>query len=433
MCQPDTSAQRWHSDQKNVISFVARSRLACYLYVMLNVTLREDPIPAQTKIVGLPEGSQPNDMVEPEPQTGHLARPAQLSIVVPTFNERDNVALLIDRLNIALRGIDWEVIFVDDNSPDSTAAHIREIAQTHARVRCVKRIGRRGLSTACMEGILASCAPYVAVMDADLQHDERILPEMFDLLRQKRCDLVVGSRYIAGGGVGSWDSKRAKISAFASWLSRLICTVEIADPMSGFFMLSRPTFDAAVTRMSGQGFKILLDLLASSPQPIRVQEVPYQFSTRRFGESKLDTLVAWQFVLLIADKLVGHIVPVRFAFFAFIGGLGVFVHFAVLWYCFKVVLLAFDYSQSLATIVAMTSNFFLNNLFTYRDMRVRGWRILRGLLSFYLICGVGAVANVGIASYVFTSNQKWWLAGLAGVALGAVWNYAVSSFFVWKR
>jgi len=387
---------------------------------------------AQTVIVA-PEISPPIGVAERDLRAGYLARPAQLTVVVPTFNERDNIALLVDRLNIVLAGIDWEVVFVDDDSPDGTAAHIRDIAQTNARVRCIKRIGRRGLSTACMEGILASCAPYVAVMDADLQHDERMLPEMLDLLRKKRCDLVVGSRYAAGGGLGNWDSKRAKISALGNRLSRLICKVDIADPMSGFFMLRRPAFDAAVGKMSGQGFKILLDLLASSPQPIKVQEVPYQFGTRRFGESKLDTLVAWQFILLIADKLVGHIVPVRFAFFALIGGLGVFVHFAVLWYCFKVALVPFDYSQSAATFVAMTSNFFLNNLFTYRDIRLRGWRIFRGLLSFYCICAVGAVANVGIASYVFATNQKWWLAGLVGVMIGAVWNYAVSSVFIWKR
>jgi dolichol-phosphate mannosyltransferase len=377
--------------------------------------------------------SLPDDAAKPELQAGGLARPAQLTIVVPTLNERDNVSLLIERLNVVLRGIDWEVIFVDDDSPDGTAAFIRDIAQTHARVRCIRRIGRRGLSTACMEGILASCAPYVAVMDADLQHDERILPQMLDLLSRGRCDLVVGSRYVAGGGVGKWDRKRAKISSFANRLSRIICRIEIADPMSGFFMLRRPAFDAAVRKMSGQGFKILLDLLASAPQPIKVQEIPYQFGARRLGESKLDTLVAWQFGLLIADKLVGHIVPVRFAFFALVGGLGVFIHFAVLWYCFTVALLDFDYSQAAATIAAMTSNFFLNNLFTYRDMRLRGWRILRGLLFFYGICAVGAVANVGIASYVFSNNQKWWLAGLVGVLIGAVWNYAVSSVFIWRR
>ena len=370
--------------------------------------------------------------VEPYSDVSYLVRPAQLTVVVPTFNERDNISILVGRLIEVLDGIDWEVIFVDDDSPDGTAVEIGSIAQSNARVRCIRRVGRRGLSTACIEGILASSAPYVAVMDADLQHDERILPQMLDALRENGCDVVIGSRYIAGGGFGNWNSTRVRISAFASWLSRAICSVEITDPMSGFFMLRREAFNAAVHRMSGQGFKILLDFLASSPQAVVTREIPYQFGERRFGQSKLDTLVAWQFVLLIADKLVGHIVPIRFAFFALIGGLGVSVHFAVLWYCFKVALLTFDYSQSLATVIAMTSNFFLNNLFTYRDMRLRGWYMLRGLLFFYCICAIGAVANVGIASYVFATDQKWWLAGLVGVMIGAVWNYAVSSIIVWR-
>jgi dolichol-phosphate mannosyltransferase len=371
--------------------------------------------------------------VEPELQAISTHRPVQLSVVVPTFSERDNISLLVDRLRVVLSGIDWEVVFVDDDSPDGTADRVRAIAQTDHRVRCIQRIGRRGLSTACIEGILASSAPYVAVMDADLQHDEKILPQMLDLLRQKSCDLAVGSRYVAGGSIGGWDSKRATISAFATWLSRVICKVEIADPMSGFFMLKRSVFDAAVRKMSGQGFKILLDLLASSPQTVEVREVPFKFGERQFGESKLDTLVAWEFMMLIADKLVGHIVPVRFVLFAVIGGLGVLVHFAVLWYAFKVMQLSFDQSQTLAVVLAMTSNFFLNNVFTYRDMRLRGWRLLRGLLSFYGICVLGAVANVGIASYIFAADQRWWLAALIGVLIGAVWNYAVSSVFTWKK
>jgi dolichol-phosphate mannosyltransferase len=362
-----------------------------------------------------------------------IPEPAELSIVVPTFNERANISLLIDRLRVALEGIAWEVIFVDDDSPDGTAEHIRNLAQSDPRVRCLLRIGRRGLSTACIEGILASSAPYVAVMDADLQHDDRLLPKMLEVLQQQGCDVVVGSRYVPGGGVGNWDSRRVQISAFATWLSRFLCKVEIADPMSGFFMFRRPAFDGAVRKMSGQGFKILLDFLASSSRTLVVRELPYRFGERRFGESKLDTLVAWEFAMLIADKMVGHIVPVRFVLFALIGGVGLLVHLAVLGYCFKVAGMSFDLSQTVAVIVAMTSNFFLNNLFTYRDRRLSGWRLVRGLFSFYGICAVGAVANVGIASYFFSADQKWWLAGIIGVVVGAVWNYAVSSVFTWKR
>jgi dolichol-phosphate mannosyltransferase len=360
-------------------------------------------------------------------------RGAELSVIVPTINERDNVGPLIDLLDAALAGIAWEVIFVDDDSRDGTPEHVRELARRDPRVRCIQRIGRRGLSTACIEGVLASAAPYVAVMDADLQHDETLLPRMLAVLKTEPVDLVLGSRYIAGGGIGEWDKSRARMSGFATRLSRMICKTDIADPMSGFFMLRREVFEGALRRLSGQGFKILLDLLASSPQPVRVKELPFEFRQRRYGESKLDTLVAWEYMMLIADKLVGHVVPVRFALFALIGGLGLLVHLAVLWLTLTFAAANFTAAQTVATVVAMTSNFFLNNLFTYRDQRLRGWRALRGLLSFYAICSLGAVANVGIASYVFAHDEVWWLAGVAGVIVGSVWNYAVSSVFTWKK
>jgi dolichol-phosphate mannosyltransferase len=360
-------------------------------------------------------------------------RAVELSIIVPTVNERENVGPLVELLAKALGEIDWEVIFVDDDSRDGTAARVREIARQDGRVRCLHRIGRRGLSTACIEGVLASAAPYAAVMDADLQHDERLLPQMLTALKSEPIDLVVGSRYVEGGGLGAWSRRRAEISSLATRLSRIICKAEIGDPMSGFFMLRRAVFDRAVRNLSGQGFKILLDLLASSPERVRLKELPYEFRQRRYGESKLDTLVAWEFGMLLADKLVGHIVPVRFALFAFIGVIGLGIHLAVLGASLKFLGWGFAAAQATATIVAMTSNFFLNNLFTYRDQRLSGWRLARGLVSFYLICSVGAVANVGAASYLFGIEHTWWLAGFAGAVVGSVWNYAVSSVFTWKR
>ena len=361
------------------------------------------------------------------------ARAPDLAVVVPTFNERENVALLRDLVAEALAGVDWELIFVDDDSADGTAETVRAMAQGDPRIRCVQRIGRRGLSTACIEGVLASAAPYVAVMDADLQHDERLLPRMLQSLKQDGCDLVVGSRYVEGGGIGRWDERRAGMSSLATRLSRIICKIEIADPMSGFFMMRREMFERAMRGLSGQGFKILLDLLASSPEPLRIKELPYEFRPRRHGTSKLDTLVAWEFGMLLADKLVGHIVPVRFALFAFIGALGLVVHLATLRSALTLPSLGFAGAQAVATVVAMTSNFFLNNLFTYRDQRLRGWRLLRGLFSFYLICAVGAVGNVGIAAYVFAADNVWWLAGISGAIVGSVWNYAVSAVFTWRR
>lgn len=358
--------------------------------------------------------------------------PPILAIVVPTLNERDNIKPLVALLDAALVKVDWELMFVDDDSTDDTAKHIRALALVDPRIRCIQRIGRRGLSTACVEGVLACSAPFVAVMDADLQHDEELLPHMLEILQTGSVDLVIGSRYAAGGGLGDWAGSRAWFSRLGTRLARLICNQEISDPLSGFFMCRRDVFESAVRRLSGHGFKILLDLLASSPRPVRICELPFEFRARQYGESKLDTMVVWEYFALLADKLFGHIVPVRFALFASIGVVGLAVHISILWGGFKLAALEFGLAQSIATLVAMTSNFFLNNVLTYRDQRLRGWRVLRGLFTFYGVCAIGATANVGIASYLFNANHEWWVAGVLGVIVGAVWNYAMSSIFTWR-
>jgi dolichol-phosphate mannosyltransferase len=364
------------------------------------------------------------------PDSATTKRPIELTIIVPTFNERDNVAILVDRFNHALDGVSWEAVFVDDDSPDGTAATVRDIARSDARVRCIQRIGRRGLSTAVIEGMLSSSAPYLAVIDADLQHDETLLKDMLRTLKSEPIDVVVGSRYVAGGGVGAWDSGRATMSLLATRLSRLVVSAQLSDPMSGFFMMTRPAFERAVRRLSGQGFKILLDLFASTKTPYRFNELPYTFRSRLHGESKLDSVAVWEYLTLLLDKLLRGVVPVRFVLFASVGASGVLVHLAIL----RLALAGFEFTaaQAIATVAAMTSNFALNNILTYRDKRLRGWRFLTGLLSFYAICGVGVAANVGVASAVFEREYAWWVAGLAGAAVGVVWNYAVTSVFTWR-
>lgn len=358
---------------------------------------------------------------------------ADLSVVVPTMNEHDNIEPLLDRLRVVLHGIAWEVIFVDDDSRDGTAARITELARADARVRCVRRLDRRGLSSACIEGILTSTAPFVAVMDADLQHDETLLPAMLDLLQTEPLDLVVGSRHVAGGGTQGLGRARARISRLAARLSRLVLRADVADPMSGFFMARREALEEALPRLSSIGFKILVDLFASSPRPLRFKELPYQFRARQHGLSKLDSRIIWEYLMLLADKLVGHVLPVRFLLFCLVGTLGLVVHLAVLDAGLKLLGLEFTAAQTLATVIAMIGNFTLNNTFTYRDRRLRGTRFIVGLLTFCLVCSVGSVANVGIASVLFAADRTWWLAGAAGALVGALWNYTLSSVITWRR
>jgi dolichol-phosphate mannosyltransferase len=368
------------------------------------------------------QGTSPQAVVTPE-----------LSVVVPTFNERDNVTALFRKLETALAGRAWEVIYVDDNSPDGTWDVVRALAREDSRVRCIRRIGRRGLSGACIEGILASSAPCAAVIDADLQHDETQLPKMLALLQDGEADLVVGSRYIEGGSAHSFDKQRAGFSMLATSVAKKLLRVEIADPMSGFFAIRRDRFEQLAPQLSTQGFKILLDIVATARGSLRIKEVPYSFGSRLHGESKLDSMVALDFLGLVLAKLTGDVVSLRFLLFAMVGSLGLLVHLVALFIALEVFNVPFPEAQACGALLAMTSNFLLNNFLTYRDQRLKGLGILRGMLLFYLVCSVGLVANVGVAFSVYDQEPIWWLAGAAGALMGVVWNYAMSGLFVWRK
>jgi dolichol-phosphate mannosyltransferase len=375
-----------------------------------------------------------NEAIRPAPENPSQSAVApQLSVIVPTFNERDNVTTLYRRLEATFAGIAWEVVFVDDNSPDGTWDVVRGLARTDNRVRCIRRIGRRGLSGACIEGILAASAPYAAVIDADLQHDETQLPKMLALLQGGEFDLVVGSRYIEGGSADSFDKQRAGASQLATEVAKRVLRVQIADPMSGFFMIRRDRFEQLAPKLSTQGFKILLDIVATARGELRVKEIPFTFGTRLHGESKLDSMVALDFLGLVLAKLTHDVVSLRFLLFAMVGSIGLVVHLATLFVAHEVLNVPFAEAQAAGALVAMTSNFVLNNFLTYRDQRLKGFAILRGLLLFYLVCGVGLVANVGVAFSVYDQEWNWWVAGAAGALMGVVWNYAMSGLFVWRK
>ena len=363
--------------------------------------------------------------------------PAELAIIVPTYCEAQNLPEIIARVEASLVEVAWELVFVDDDSPDGTADIARNAAQEDARVRLVHRIGRRGLSSAVIEGMQATTAPCLAVIDGDLQHDETLLPRMLEALRHNEADLVVGSRYAVGGEVGAWNETRHRMSRFAGALARRVIRVELADPMSGFFMVKAQVLRSCVRRLSGVGYKILFDILAETRDPMRVIELPYTFRERQVGTSKLDNAVLWEYLLMLTQKILGHQIPIRFIAFSLIGGVGVGVHLLVLGLMYRLMGMSFLAGQITATLVAMTSNFFLNNQLTYRDMRLTGRQLAWGWLSFVLTCSVGGIANVGIATYLndprFEIELTWIPAALAGVLVGAVWNYAVTAIYTWKR
>ena len=353
----------------------------------------------------------------------------ELSVVVPAYRERDNVLPLLERLERALAGRDWEAIFVVDDASDRTDDVVRERAQRDPRVRVVHRIGRRGLASACIEGMLASSAPYLAVIDADLQHDESLIPELLARLRDGDADIAVASRYLEGASTGELAAGRVRLSRLASALSRVL-TRDLTDPMSGFFMVRRAFLERVVRRLYGRGFKILLDLIAAARGEARIAELPYRMRSRLHGESKLGARVIAEFFMLILYHLFGRLLPARFFLFAAVGATGLAVHLAVLWLAFTATG-AFLPSQLAATLVAMTSNFFLNNAFTYGDQRLGGRRLWRGLLSFYLACGLGAFINVAVAEWLFLKSAAYWAAGMAGALIAALWNFFTTASFTW--
>ncbi len=367
----------------------------------------------------------------------------QLAIVLPTLNERANLAPLVERLDAALAGIAWEAIFVDDNSPDGTADEARALSRRDPRIRVIQRIGRRGLASAAIEGMLSTAAPVVAVMDADHQHDPQLLPGMLAAVTSGDYDIAVASRFAEGASTEAWNRPdRVKASSVANALARKLTGVELSDPMSGYFMLRTETLRANAHRLSGVGFKILLDILATVDTPLRLKEFPLNFAARAAGESKLDRTIVFEFLVGLYDRWLGRIIPTRFALFGTIGAAGVVVHMAVLAVFLQIfggtvkgqLVSAFELGQTTAAMVAMTFNFALNNALTYADKRLTGFvPLLRGWAKFALTCSVGLLANVGVAAILVRFGFHEYPAAITGIVVGSVWNFALSSRFVWGR
>ncbi len=353
-----------------------------------------------------------------------------LSVVVPTYDEASNLRPLLARIADALSGISWEVIVADDNSPDGTHALAKQLAVTDRRVRCLRRVGRRGLAGACIDGILASSAPFVAVMDGDLQHDEKSLLRMLRRLQDDEGDLAIGTRYCEGGSAAGLNGHRSFISKLGNALTQHLLGVRVADPMSGFFVVRREIFERYAPRLSHEGFKILLDFIVTTKSGIRIIEEPYVFRPRVSGRSKFDLRTGLEFLGFVSMKISKGIIAPRLIPYAFVGAIGLFTHFAVLISLHG--RLPFQTSQALAALCAMTSNFLINNRLTYRDIRLRGPAMVKGLLLFYLVSGTGFVANVGIATLLYGERHGWWVAGFAGAVVGAMWNYTMSSRIVWR-
>ncbi len=359
----------------------------------------------------------------------------QLSVIIPTYNEKDNIEEILNRLEKTLKNISYEVIFVDDDSPDGTAELIREQTKRKQYISLIHRLGRRGLAGAVIEGILSSKSEICAVIDCDLQHDETKLSEMYSLFEKKpNLDLVVGSRFLNEGDIslGAFSYVRRLGSNLATFYTKKLLGIKISDPLSGFFMVKRKSFEQYSKRLQTQGFKVLADLVASARQNFVTEEVSYKFKSRYAGESKMTIATGLELLGLIISQIFNGNLSIRFILFCFVGLSGVLIQLLVTGIFMNFSKISFDIAQTFGIVSAMTTNYFFNNLLTFRDRSLKYFELLKGLITFYLICSLGALANFALAHFLYSQLSNWLIASLGGAIFSAIWNFTLSSMFTWK-
>ena len=357
-----------------------------------------------------------------------------LSIVIPTYNEKDNISKILEKLKDALKGINHEIIFVDDNSPDETSREIKFFMRKSSNIRLVHRIGRRGLSGAVIEGFFAANSDLVAVMDCDLQHDETKLSDMMDLFsKSTSLDIVIATRFTDEGEISdiAFSKIRKLGSKITTFLVKKLLNIKSSDPLSGFFMAKKETFLRSTDKLQTQGFKILADFLATEGKNIEIKELGYKFKNRITGESKMSFQTALELMGLILSQIFQGRVSIRFILFCMVGLSGIFVQLLITG-ASMFFINQFPTSQTLGIIAAMTSNYFLNNSITFKERKLQSFELIRGLFSFYLICSLGAFTNFAIASYIFDFSSNWLISSFIGAVFGAIWNFTLTSIFTWK-
>ena len=357
-------------------------------------------------------------------RSGKGARPfsmavAELCIVVPTYNERDNISELVERVFAGMDGVDWEMIIVDDDSPDGTAQVARAIGLRDPRIRVVRRIGRRGLSSACLEGMLASNATYLAVIDADLQHDPLLLRGMLEILRAGGTDVVVASRRVAGGSIREWSDHREAARRLATRAARAVGSTLLSDPMSGYFAIRREVIDRVAPRLAGVGFKLLLDILLAAPD-LRISEVPLAFDRREQGESKFSPRVVWDYGVMLAEHCVGAAAG-RFFAYLLIAAVALFVHVGAFWLFYELYGLGLSGAQLAAGLALCLVTYGLQEWLSYG--RSGPWRWYLGLLPFLASRIMGLVAAILIARWLVGLGVGVSVSALAGAVALVWWNY----------
>ncbi len=358
-----------------------------------------------------------------------------LTIIIPTFNEFENVDKIIEKLKKVLYNrISYKIIFVDDNSNDGTSDKIKQYQKENSNIELILRIGRRGLAGACIEGIANSKSELIAIMDCDLQHDENKIPEMVDLFNQSsELDLVVGSRHTKDGISSTGFSKvRSYGSIIATKITQILLRIKVSDPMSGFFMVRRKSIFPIIQKLQPDGFKILADIIACNRGKWVIKEIGYTFRKRVAGNSKMNFSVLLELIALIVSHLSFRYLSMRFVMFGMVGTSGIIVQVLSTFILITFLDYNFIVSHFLSVMIAMTSNFTLNNIITFKDRSLSGYRYFKGLISFYVVCSAGAFLNIASADFLYKELEIWIISSIIGAFIGAIWNFLSSSIVTWK-
>ncbi|MBN6102524.1 glycosyltransferase [Xanthomonas sp. CFBP 8703] len=353
-----------------------------------------------------------------------------VSVVICTLNEHEAIGPVLRELAAHLQHIDYEAIVVDDSDDERTAQAVTAYAAGNPAVRLVRRRGGRGLASAAIAGWDSARGRCLAIMDGDGQHDPALIARMLRRMRDSEAEVVVASRYLEAGGSGLCRHRHA-LSRVGVRLSQALLGLGVADPMSGCFLMRRSWYRQVRPQLSGVGFKILVDVLASARRRPYTVQVPTQLRRRRGGASKLDARVVADLAALLLEKRTRGWLPARMSLFFAVGLSGMGVHLLLLG-TLLMLGTAFWLAQLLAICTAMGWNFQCNNLLTFRDRRLSGMRLLHGMVMFYAACLGGAILSELIGSGLHALRLPWWLAGAAGALAAGGWNYHAAKRSAWR-
>jgi len=355
-----------------------------------------------------------------------------LSVILPTYNEKENIILILDKIRKVLKDVSYQIIVVDDNSPDGTWEIAQHYAKKHSNIQVIRRLNMKGLSSAILEGFGSSNSKWMVVMDADLQHDEKILVDFVKAF-EDGFEIVVGSRKTAGGSIGEWNFLRRVISWVATRMAFFIIKNNVSDPMSGFFGIQKEIFENSIDKINPRGFKLLLELLAHNPH-VKTHEIGFTFNKRQYGKSKLSTNVIFDYLAALYDLSLGKYLPLRFIKYSIIGFIGLLVYQATIWIGLNLLQVSKYYSLALGIEAAILSNYFFNNFWTFKDYRHRSIHIISGLFSYHLISIAGVIINYSSSVLLidrFAVNI--YVASIIGAVLSTLWNYRMNFQITWKN